>query len=82
MASVEHIRTLVLVIASLITPATRPPAIGCPCGGSATLEHVQGGVAIISCTNCGGVLCVAGDKSVAEVKAMWHRRQRGFYDWQ
>jgi hypothetical protein len=26
MTSVEHIRTMVLVMASLITPATRPPA--------------------------------------------------------
>ena len=75
-----HIRTMVLVLASLITPANRPPAVSCPCGVSATVEHVQGGVTIISCTNCGGALCVAGDKSVEKVKAMWHKRQRGFYD--
>lgn len=76
----EHIRIMLIVLASLITPANRPPAISCPCGGSATLDHDPRGLVTISCTNCGGVLCVAGERGPDEVKAMWHRRQRGFYD--
>lgn len=76
----NHIRTMLLVLASLITPATRPPAISCPCGGAATVEYDPRGVVIVSCHNCGSVLCVAGEKGPGEVKAMWHSRQRGFYD--
>lgn len=63
----------------LVTPANRPVAISCPCGGAATADHVPG-LCTITCSNCGGVLCVAGDKDVQEVTDMWHKRQRGFYD--
>lgn len=71
---------MLLVLASLVTPANRPASIACPCGGAAIIEH-EPGLCIIQCQQCKGSLCVVGSHARPErVKAMWDQRQRGFRD--